>query len=403
MAKTITKEFKHTEIGEIPADWDLEKLRDIADTASGGTPSRAKKEYFSGNVPWVKSGELKDGVILGTEESVSEEAVRNSSAKKFPKGTLLIALYGATVGKTAVLGLEAATNQAVCAIFPKDNIISSGYLQYFLMQNRPTLIRARYGGAQPNISQQIIQDLLVIVPLKPEQEKIAGVLSKIQKAVENQEKIVSNLRELKAALMEQLFTKTSSDWKLIKISDLGDIVTGTTPRTSVLENYNGPVPFVSPSDMGQIKYVTSAHKTLSNLGLKVSRPLPINSTLFVCIGSTIGKVAITGADNVCTNQQINALVPNDKYLPEFVFYLLQWNSARIHSMGDNGPMPILTKGAFGQIDVLVIERKEKQESIANALSPSDTAIEVALRKKSILEDAFNSTLVQLMTGKVRVE
>ena len=110
-------------INELPKDWKWVKLGEVCHTTSGGTPSRRETKYYNGTIPWVKSGELDKGVITDTEEKISEEAVKNSSAKIFPKGTLLIALYGATIGKLAFLGVDAATNQAICGIYKNENII----------------------------------------------------------------------------------------------------------------------------------------------------------------------------------------------------------------------------------------------------------------------------------------
>ena len=97
----------------LPPNWAWVKLGDVCSTTSGGTPSRGNSKFYDGDIPWVKSGELDKGLILDTEEKISDEALKNSSAKIFPKGTLLIALYGATIGKLAFLGIDAATNQAV--------------------------------------------------------------------------------------------------------------------------------------------------------------------------------------------------------------------------------------------------------------------------------------------------
>lgn len=110
------------EQNKIPKHWKIKKLGEVCLTTSGGTPSRGNTKYYEGNIPWVKSGELDKGLILDTEEKISEEAIKNSSAKIFPKGTLLIALYGATIGKLAFLGIDAASNQAVCGIFKNENI-----------------------------------------------------------------------------------------------------------------------------------------------------------------------------------------------------------------------------------------------------------------------------------------
>ena len=106
----------------IPSSWIWRRIQDIATTATGGTPSRSISEYFGGNIPWVKSGELGDGHVFETEESLSELGLNSSNAKLFPKGTLCIALYGATVGKLGILEMDAATNQAVCGLFLPDEV-----------------------------------------------------------------------------------------------------------------------------------------------------------------------------------------------------------------------------------------------------------------------------------------
>jgi type I restriction enzyme S subunit len=143
---------------QLPKDWKWVKLGEVCFTTSGGTPSRKESNYFNGNIPWVKSGELGNGLITDTEEKISEEAVKNSSAKIFPKGTLLIALYGATIGKLAFLGVDAATNQAICGIYKNKNI-DSYYLYNYLFYKKQKLVNQGIGGAQPNISQTILKTL----------------------------------------------------------------------------------------------------------------------------------------------------------------------------------------------------------------------------------------------------
>lgn len=138
----------------LPHNWSWVKLGDVCSTTSGGTPSRRNSKFYNGDIPWVKSGELDKGLILDTEEKISEEALKNSSAKIFPKGTLLIALYGATIGKLAFLGIDAATNQAVCCIYKNENI-DSNFLFHFLFFKKAYLVKQSIGGAQPNISQGI--------------------------------------------------------------------------------------------------------------------------------------------------------------------------------------------------------------------------------------------------------
>src|SRR5438552_1169331 len=154
--------------------WTSSKLEDVATTATGGTPARNNRAYFDGTIPWVKSGELDDNVICDTEEHLTADAIRDSSAKVFSKGTVLVALYGATVGKTAILETDAATNQAVCAIFVNNRVLDHRYLRYFVMHIRPDLLGKRYGGAQPNISQTIIRNTQIDYPGIDEQRRIAA-------------------------------------------------------------------------------------------------------------------------------------------------------------------------------------------------------------------------------------
>ena len=196
------------DLAGLPTGWKVVKIGDddIGYTSSGGTPDRSNPKYFDGDILWVKSGELNDNWIYDTEEKITQEGLKNSSAKIFPAETLLLAMYGATAGKTAILGKEATTNQAVCAIFPKNDVFNSQFLQFYLMLIRPYLLGARSGGAQPNINQRIINLCEITLPPLEEQRAIATTLRTIQTAKEARQKELTLERERKAALMDYLFT-----------------------------------------------------------------------------------------------------------------------------------------------------------------------------------------------------
>lgn len=177
-------------------EWPIALLGDLCRTTSGGTPSRKRSDYFSGSIPWVKSGELTDGVISDVSEFISEDALANSSAKIFPAGTLLVALYGATVGKLGFLSCDAATNQAVCAIFPPPSV-DPRFLFWYLRHKRTFLVRQAVGGAQPNISQAVIRGLALPVPALTEQN---AVVAEIEKQFSRLDEAVASLRRVKANL-----------------------------------------------------------------------------------------------------------------------------------------------------------------------------------------------------------
>lgn len=179
----------------------LYRLSDIADTTSGGTPSRTVSSYYGGDIPWIKSGELNDGLIEEVEEYITEEGLKNSSAKIYPKGTLVIALYGATVGKTGILGIDAASNQAVCAVTPNTSKVSNKYLFWFLRHKRQDFLNDSFGGAQPNISQKILRETWLPLPEKEIQEEICGFLEIVEKRQNGQKNL--DLPNLPAPLEEQ--------------------------------------------------------------------------------------------------------------------------------------------------------------------------------------------------------
>ena len=189
----------------LPGGWVWSCLGDICRTTSGGTPSRKHASYFAGNIPWVKSGELPDGVVTDVEECITEEAVKNSSAKLFPAGTLLIALYGATVGKLGILKHEATTNQAVCAIFPSGHL-DTKYLFWYLRCARSTLVAQAVGGAQPNISQGILRTLPIpVAPLDQQKRIVAEIekqFSRLDEGINNLKRVKANLKRYKAAVLK---------------------------------------------------------------------------------------------------------------------------------------------------------------------------------------------------------
>ncbi|ECR1329371.1 restriction endonuclease subunit S [Campylobacter coli] len=197
---------------KLPQGWEWKNLGEIANTSSGGTPSRNKKEYWeNGNIKWLKSGELNDGYIDFIEENITEEAIKNSSAKIFQKGTLLIAMYGATAGKLGILNLDSTTNQAICAFLHKDKNIKflEKFLFYFLFFLRDKIIKDSFGGAQPNINQTYIKNLQIPLPPIKEQEQIASHLDELSSHVknlkQNYQAQIKNLQELKNSLLDKAF------------------------------------------------------------------------------------------------------------------------------------------------------------------------------------------------------
>ncbi|AMQ19917.1 restriction endonuclease subunit S [Geobacillus sp. JS12] len=212
---------------EVPGNWVWVRSGHIAKWGSGGTPSRKRLEYYGGDIPWIKTGELNDGIITGSEETITEEGLQKSSAKIFPKGSIVIAMYGATIGRLGILGIDAATNQA-CAVGQPYEFLDSKYMFYYFFARRSDLVALGKGGAQPNISQTIIKDFPFALPPLNEQkciaDKIERLFAKIDEAKRLIEEVKESIEQRRAVMLEKAFkgqlgTNDPSEKSILETSD----------------------------------------------------------------------------------------------------------------------------------------------------------------------------------------
>lgn len=301
-----------------------------------------------------------------------------------------------------------------------DKKIVNEYLNFAILHHWFTgksEMLARSHVAQASIIGERFREILLPWRNTAEQALIANLLTCTHRAMTIQENQIKNTLELKNTIMLELFTKglrnegqkdtelgfVPKSWNILPIKDLGQIITGTTPPTQQRENYaNGQIPFISPGDMEHGSKIEKTGKHITQAGLAASRPLPRFTTCFVCIGSTIGKVGITTHTVTATNQQINAIVPSEKYSPLYLFYLLTWWSNYIRSQASPSPVPILSKGAFEAINIYTTFDPVEQLKIVQILEAIDKKIDLHKKKQIILEDLFKTLLHKLMTGEARV-
>lgn len=309
--------------------WKKEELGKICKTSSGGTPSRKYPEYYeNGEIPWVKSGELENNTIISAEECISRDGLENSNAKIFPPGTLLIALYGATIGKLAFLGIEAATNQAVCGIFENEKVTLK-YLYYFLLFNRPNLIKKGMGGAQSNISQTILKQLLVPYPVSMNAQmdivsRIEELFSKLDKGVETLQTIKQQLAVYRQAVYSSNFNKIGDFRPIVDFFEISGGLTKNSKRQELPQQ----VPYLRVAnvyynclELDVIKTIGVTEKELQKCSLKTSDLLFVEGN---GSKSQIGRVAMwDGSIETCVHQ--NHLIrgrANGKILPKYALYYL---------------------------------------------------------------------------------
>jgi type I restriction enzyme S subunit len=205
--------YKRTAINK---DWQWKQLGEVCKTGSGGTPLKAKKEYYEGGViPWLMSGEVCKKDIRATLNFITQKGLDNSSARIFPKDTVLVAMYGATAGQVGILRNEATTNQAVCGILP-NKLFLPEFLYYFLLSKKEELVGQATGNAQPNISQIKIKNTDVPMVALPEQQRIVAILDEafagIAIAKANTEKNLHNAHAIFESHLQSVFTQRGEGW-----------------------------------------------------------------------------------------------------------------------------------------------------------------------------------------------
>ena len=207
--KKIKKEKPLTEISEdeipfdIPESWKWVKVGNVGSWSSGATPSRTNPAYYGGTIPWLKTGDLNDGFIKEIPEFITDLALEKTSLRLNPVGSVLMAMYGATIGKLGILDISATTNQACCACIPYEGIHNK-YLFYYLMSMRRSYIRMAEGGAQPNISKEKIVNSLIPIPPLAEQKRIVAKIEELLPLVERYAVSYEKLEQFNAKFPEDM-------------------------------------------------------------------------------------------------------------------------------------------------------------------------------------------------------
>ena len=188
---------------EIPDGWMWVRLGNCGSWGSGATPSRTNPEYYGGTIPWLKTGDLNDGIIKEIPEYITELALRKTSVRLNPPGSVLMAMYGATIGKLGILARPATTNQACCACIPYSGIYNK-YLFFFLLTSRKSFIKMGEGGAQPNISKEKIVNYPMPLPPLAEQKRIVAKIEELLPLVDHYERAWTKLEDFNRRFPEDM-------------------------------------------------------------------------------------------------------------------------------------------------------------------------------------------------------
>lgn len=197
----------HYEENELPEGWERAKLSKFYLTSSGGTPSRDCDDYYvDGTIPWIKTGELRDCVLINTEEAITDEAVKHSSAKLIPPNSVLMAMYGVNIGMLAYTSIEATCNQACCVFRDKKKFSTKHYLFQYLKSIRDYLLLIGFGAAQQNLSQDLIKNVKIIMPTDKVLQEFEAVIEPYYQMIQVLLKENNNLVERRELLLQRLMS-----------------------------------------------------------------------------------------------------------------------------------------------------------------------------------------------------
>jgi type I restriction enzyme S subunit len=427
MSKLETK-FKETEIGPIPEGWDVVKVSDFCSLmTSGGTPSRDRKEYYNnGMIPWIKTGELNDSFIYDTEEKITPEAIKKSASKILPKHTISMAMYGATVGKLGIFGIEASTNQACCNMVVKNNS-DYRFLFYSLLRDRQNIISRANGAAQQNLSVSTISNFKLAKPSLKEQKRIAGILGALDEKIELNRRMNEILEKIASAIFKHWFVDfnfpnkqgkpykssggkmidselglISDGWKVVSLTDIFTISGGGTPNTNNESYWDGTIPFFTPRDVSNSIYTLKTQKNITEAGLKNcnSRLYPKNTT-FITARGTVGVVAIAGL-SMAMNQSCYAIAGKDDLDRYFTFLQIKHSIQDLKNKTHGSVFQTITTETFNNSYTAIPSNKQITNLFELTVQPLFDQIlnnSIDNEKLAQIRDSF---LPRLMSGKIRV-
>jgi len=407
--------LKETEIGKIPKDWKIVELKEVTERITDNMTKEKikaspKKEYVLYSIPAYHAQQKP--------ELIKSEKI--GSTKFFVKfGDVLFGRINPKVPKVWLVEHDfALASTEFIVLRPNKNKTVSRFVYYLLQTNRMFKLSIAMGkGAVPSRLRTDIRSFMRIkipLPSLSEQKKVAEVLSCVDLAIEKVDKAIARAERLKKGLMQHLLTKgighkefkqtpigkIPKDWEIVKVKELGEVVTGTTPSTSVKEYWNGKCPFVTPADFTENKYVYRTERTVTEKGVKKGRLIPKDSVLVVCIGSTLGKVAMAHRECI-TNQQINAIICNNKANPHYVYYIMDLKKDELRSWAGITAKPIVKKSLFENF-MIPLPYLSEQQKIAEILSSIDKILQLKREKKEKLVRMKRRLMDLLLTGRVRV-
>jgi type I restriction enzyme S subunit len=388
--------------------WPQISVDDFCLTGSGGTPSRKRPEYYEGDIPWIKSGDLRENTVTQATEFISDLAISKSSAKIVPKGAILLAMYGATVGRMAMLGIDATTNQAVCNIVPDVERAFPKYVYYALLSKVPDFLRNAVGGAQPNINQGMIKNTKIPLPPLKEQKRIAAILDKADNLRRKRQQAIQLADEFLRAVFLDMFgdpVTNPKGWDVVSLGDHLEFVTSGGRGWAKYYSESGPR-FIRSLDvqMNSIGSDDPVYVIPPNSQESKRTKIREGDVLLTITGSKIGRASYVPEDfsEAYISQHVAIIRTTHEISSRFLSYFLSMESGgqrQISNMQYGQTKPGLN---LDQIRRFKIPKPsvEKQNSFISLWEMVDSLADKSADSGDVLRDLSLSFSQKAFTGQL---
>lgn len=391
---------------ELPDGWEWKKLGDIGEIFSGGTPSTREETYYNGDIPWITPSDLSDFEDIYIErgkKNITEIGLANSSARLLPKDSVIFSTR-APIGYVAIAANPLATNQGFKNIVLNEELFPK-YVYYYLKLNTRLMQKYASGTTFLEISAKRFSQVPIVVPPLETQHKIVSILEK----AEETKKLRVQADELTQQLLQSLFLEMFGDpatnpkkWEVKELKEFGRIITGNTPSRKKPEFYGNYIEWIKSDNINTpYTYLTKSEEMLSEIGVIKGRVAPVNSVLVTCIAgslSCIGNAAIADR-KVAFNQQINAIVPNEKINELFLYYLILNSKEYIQNHSTQSMKGMISKNAFGSIK-FIYPPFEIQNEFARITKKIEKTKKLQQQSSQEIDTLFHSLMQKAFKGEL---
>ena len=404
-------------------EWKVYKIGDIcSNVCSGGTPTSTHSEYYDGDIPWLNTKEICFNRIHKTERNITEEGLNNSSAKWIPENTVIVAMYGATAGKTAIAKIPLTTNQACCNLTINSEIADYRFVYYYLLNKYSVICSLANGGAQQNLNAQIIKDFKINLPPTLEQTRIASFLSSLDDKIEINKRINDNLEQQAQALFKSWFVDFEpfkdqpfeeselgmipKGWKCSKLKEVSTKITDGVHNT-VKDDPNGKCLLLSCKNIkgGKITYGNDERKISEDTFNKLRKRTNISKgdILLSSVG-TLGELVLLNEDlpNIEFQRSVAIIKPNSNILTShFLYFSLINQKKQIINSGHGAVQQCLFLSDIAELTTIIPPKEEMDRFTKYSISLMNKIVNLQheSRRLAQLRDLL---LPKLMSGELKI-